>query len=545
MTRTDHKIDDLQHLRGLSILLILAVHLSLASELLGLLPYKVSNSGWLGVEVFFVVSGYVITAALHRDRYEPLSFFVKRVFRLTPALLVFAVLSAGVVALFLYTPTPQYARHIFLADISREEQVVKGGLDAGLSRPEADRIAHGQATFGAAVGPLKSWDELQAEWAGAAMRAGVPPAEAEEKAATARATAEGRWQKRVLRDFTHQTAAAAGGYFTIRNALFEKPVFYTNAAMWSLSVEDQFYALLGVGCLVAAVALRRAAPRVVPWAIVGAAATLYTLAAVIRFDFAFEGNYWWYQHEPFYAQMWQAAGTGPAWAGPSDARRVIGRVMQYLLTQRFDFLALGVLCGHFDRRFRPWVAARLGDRGPFLAVGLFFLPLALGAVVGKGDGPFQAGWLLLVAGWCYAALTLIAAHNRMLPAARGPSAAVLRYFGDRSYTIYLLHIPAVAMGWYLLRTLPDWYDQNVWGVNPHGRQFATPMWEWLLAPGKCRYGWVQMLVVLAVLLPVTEVVYRLVELPLTRVGRRLAGRVRIIPPDHAGQPASPPLRLVA
>ena len=27
--------------------------------------------------------------------------------------------------------------------------------------------------------------------------------------------------------------------------------------------------------------------------------------------------------------------------------------------------------------------------------------------------------------------------------------------------------------------------------------------------------------------------------------RRLAGRVRIIPPDHADQPASPPLRLVA
>jgi peptidoglycan/LPS O-acetylase OafA/YrhL len=55
---------------------------------------------FLGVEIFFVISGYVMTLALFKDGFRGGRFLAKRVFRLTPVLLVFlaasyAVLRAG------------------------------------------------------------------------------------------------------------------------------------------------------------------------------------------------------------------------------------------------------------------------------------------------------------------------------------------------------------------------------------------------------------------------------------------------------------------
>ena len=98
---TDHKIADLQLLRGVSILLVLIQHLSFLAKATTFFPYKPGFSGQLGVEIFFVISGFVIVNALRRDRFEPLSFFVKRIFRLIPAILCFLLLSAGIVSLYL------------------------------------------------------------------------------------------------------------------------------------------------------------------------------------------------------------------------------------------------------------------------------------------------------------------------------------------------------------------------------------------------------------------------------------------------------------
>src|SRR5436190_2680873 len=105
-TGTDHKIADLQILRGVSILMVFFTHLPLFSPVMAVFPHPVTNPLWLGVEVFFVLSGYVITNALARDRYEPLSFAVRRVFRLTPAVVCFLLVAAGVFALYLYGGVP-------------------------------------------------------------------------------------------------------------------------------------------------------------------------------------------------------------------------------------------------------------------------------------------------------------------------------------------------------------------------------------------------------------------------------------------------------
>ena len=69
----------------------LAITLVLLLHIHGLLP-----GGWIGVDVFFVLSGYLITIILlreiHRDgRISLMDFYIRRAIRLTPPLAVLAL----------------------------------------------------------------------------------------------------------------------------------------------------------------------------------------------------------------------------------------------------------------------------------------------------------------------------------------------------------------------------------------------------------------------------------------------------------------------
>ena len=370
------------------------------------------------------------------------------------------------------------------------------------------------------------------------MAGGRTEADAKEVASDARRGAEEQWRREGWEEFGKQSVTVLAGVYTVR-AHFRAvapPHVHNFGGMWSLSVEDQFYAVMGVVCLVLAVVLRRAAPRVVPWVVGGGAAAFYLLAVAVRLDAAFSGSYWGYVVHPTWMSQLEVAAYSQGAQAPLPAR-----VAYYLLHMRFDFLALGIVTAYVDRRFRPAIAARLRDRGPFLAAFLLVTPLAFAALTGMASPAYTTGWLYLVAGWCYAPLVVIAAHDRMLPTARGLGARVLRYLGDRSYTIYLLHLALMAAGWYVMFTLPQMYDE--WAVPAHpGQKPMRPGWvEWVLKPESGRYGLVQAVVLTALLLPFTEVVYRWVELPFIRVGKWLAKKVRIIPADRpAAVPAQAP-----
>jgi peptidoglycan/LPS O-acetylase OafA/YrhL len=74
----------LDGVRGLAVLVVVAFHTPLRAAIPG---------GFLGVDLFFVLSGFLITVLLaeeHRDagRIRPLRFFARRMVRLLPALLV-------------------------------------------------------------------------------------------------------------------------------------------------------------------------------------------------------------------------------------------------------------------------------------------------------------------------------------------------------------------------------------------------------------------------------------------------------------------------
>jgi len=91
--RHDHLIDfrpDVEGLRAVAVLSVVVYHLN-ASWLPG---------GFVGVDIFFVISGYLITALLLRriaaNRYSVLDFYAARVRRIFPAL--FFVLGASLLA---------------------------------------------------------------------------------------------------------------------------------------------------------------------------------------------------------------------------------------------------------------------------------------------------------------------------------------------------------------------------------------------------------------------------------------------------------------
>ena len=104
----------LDALRGLAIVLVLFHNLSFAEHVHSRL-FKLWNvlpeSGWIGVQIFFVLSGFLITGILVDDRGLPRfygRFYIRRALRIFPLyyalLIVYVVLYASRVLQFRIAP---------------------------------------------------------------------------------------------------------------------------------------------------------------------------------------------------------------------------------------------------------------------------------------------------------------------------------------------------------------------------------------------------------------------------------------------------------
>ncbi len=98
---TSHKTDyrnDIDGLRAIAVLLVVVFH-----AFPTLMP-----GGFIGVDVFFVISGYLITGIIGRELrsgdFSAISFYARRIRRIFPALIV--VLTA-VIALGWFTLLPK------------------------------------------------------------------------------------------------------------------------------------------------------------------------------------------------------------------------------------------------------------------------------------------------------------------------------------------------------------------------------------------------------------------------------------------------------
>ena len=87
MIRDEEHIGALDGLRSAAIVLVLLYHLSPEHESdLGLraLPFKIADLGWSGVDLFFVLSGFLITGKLLAAKNEPhrfRNFYARRALR--------------------------------------------------------------------------------------------------------------------------------------------------------------------------------------------------------------------------------------------------------------------------------------------------------------------------------------------------------------------------------------------------------------------------------------------------------------------------------
>jgi peptidoglycan/LPS O-acetylase OafA/YrhL len=94
----DYRLD-LDGLRGIAVLAVIANHLNA----------KLLPGGYLGVDIFFVISGYVISLSLSKYKANKLHdfialFFSRRIKRLFPALIVFVVIIGLAICLFSVFP---------------------------------------------------------------------------------------------------------------------------------------------------------------------------------------------------------------------------------------------------------------------------------------------------------------------------------------------------------------------------------------------------------------------------------------------------------
>lgn len=103
---------EIQSLRGIAIIAVLFYHLSLLTPYLN--KAHLMNSGHLGVEMFFLLSGYLIAKTLHDNHFSPRHFLIRRFFRLDPTLL-FVLLFITVTHLVLsrYAPSDDMYKLLF------------------------------------------------------------------------------------------------------------------------------------------------------------------------------------------------------------------------------------------------------------------------------------------------------------------------------------------------------------------------------------------------------------------------------------------------
>ncbi|HEX4331497.1 MAG TPA: acyltransferase [Usitatibacter sp.] len=97
----EHRVAALDRLRAFAVFLVIGHHAAWRFRPDGADPLAqvMKGAGWIGVDIFFVISGFMITAILLRDGGDIRGFFVRRFYRIVPlfvvAVAVFAALAAA------------------------------------------------------------------------------------------------------------------------------------------------------------------------------------------------------------------------------------------------------------------------------------------------------------------------------------------------------------------------------------------------------------------------------------------------------------------
>lgn len=108
--KQDH-IPALDGIRGVAIILVLLVHfippVAMQWRLAEWFMKIFSTGGWIGVDLFFVLSGFLITGILLKTRSQPdyfKNFYIRRTLRIAPVYFLALFILFGVLPFFISTP---------------------------------------------------------------------------------------------------------------------------------------------------------------------------------------------------------------------------------------------------------------------------------------------------------------------------------------------------------------------------------------------------------------------------------------------------------
>ena len=90
---------DIEALRGLSVILVILYHFKLS-----ILDYQIIKGGFIGVDIFFVISGFIITKIIIENKIENFSllpFYERRIKRIIPLLSVVLIVSISSLFFFI------------------------------------------------------------------------------------------------------------------------------------------------------------------------------------------------------------------------------------------------------------------------------------------------------------------------------------------------------------------------------------------------------------------------------------------------------------
>jgi peptidoglycan/LPS O-acetylase OafA/YrhL len=246
--------------------------------------------------------------------------------------------------------------------------------------------------------------------------------------------------------------------------------------MWSLSVEEQFYASIGIVCLLLDLFSRKR-PKVTLAALGIGSLLLGVSIAMVRISIS---------SQP------------PPYVPPKG-------LLPYLAEFRFDFLCAGVFLywayDTFNLRFAPraWLSVVLfiAAVGPFVWFGKIGHPHEVYVIKKFARTGYPLAML------SFSTAVLLAASDISWIPRDSIVYRTLLYLGERSYLIYLFHIPLTAVAWMIM----------AWGF-PN-----------TIVSGAAAYAMVLFLFTAMLTLPLVEVLHRYVETPFIHVGARLSKRV--------------------
>lgn len=368
------KLQDIQALRGVAIGMVLLQHFSLLTSLGSHWKLPLYLPFYSGVELFFVISGFVVTRSILSSSGGAGDFLMRRALRLYPAIIVFLSLSWGI--------------NTWSAWLM-------------VSNPFAPSLI---AT------PGEFWRQ------GVAIICGV------------------------LLNYWLLTAR----------------VTYANGALWSLSVEFQFYAAGAVG--LALIGLARCRLADIKRTAFGLAVITLAISMTTRL-------------------LW----GGSTWS-----------LLNYLIAFNFDFLLAGVCIAlGLDELPTAWrqSVSRYAFAGAIvmLIVASFF-PAPI--FTDETRSRFLTPLMILAYAWIVAA-----GSDERAFAWKGPIYRSTVWLGERSYSVYLFHFPVMAAIWFGLV------------------RFAPPIWT--IEP--LHYGVAQMSLALLIVLPLSSLSLHWVENPARRL----------------------------